>query len=148
MIKRSLMSWLLSTPLLRKSGGKTNPVSYVKKALAKSQLVFKPKSPRLLSQDWFLYRDNTTVHTAASVQDFKWWWRGMALQVFSRRGPSRFFFHQRVKSELAGILLSRDSFKTICDVVIQTIAKVKFVDAFQQWMDCCGKCGWIGGEWA
>jgi hypothetical protein len=62
-------------------------------------------------------------------------------KFFLRRGPSRFFFHQRVKSELAGILLSRDSFKTICDVVIQTIAKDKFVDVFQQWMDCCGKCG-------
>jgi hypothetical protein len=46
--------------------------SYIKMALAKSQLIFNPKSPRLSSRDWFLYRDDFAVRTATSVQDFKW----------------------------------------------------------------------------
>jgi hypothetical protein len=71
------MPWLLLLPLLRKSGGKTNNVVYVKTSLAKSQSIFKPKSPQLLSQDSFLYRDDakvnaaTAVHTVISVQGFK-----------------------------------------------------------------------------
>ncbi len=37
----------------------------------KSLLIFMPKRSGLSSQDWFLYRNDATVHGAASVQDFK-----------------------------------------------------------------------------
>ncbi len=43
------------------------------KALGKSQLILQLKSPILSTQDWFLYWDNSPVHIAASVQEFKWW---------------------------------------------------------------------------
>jgi hypothetical protein len=41
--------------------------AYIEKALAKYQPIFKPKSPRLLSQGWFCYWDDTPVDTAASA---------------------------------------------------------------------------------
>ncbi len=39
--------------------------------------------------------------------------------------PVDFFLYWRVKSELAGISLFHNSFKTSCDGVIQTMAKEK-----------------------
>jgi hypothetical protein len=45
-------------------------VAYLKKALSKSQPIFKPKSPRSSSQDWFLYKDDVAVYVDASVWDF------------------------------------------------------------------------------
>ncbi len=68
--KGLLTGWLLSLLLFRKCSGKTINVAYIKKALAMSQPILKPKMPRLLSQDCFC--TDTAVHTAASVQDFKW----------------------------------------------------------------------------
>ncbi len=44
-------------------------------ALAKSLAIFTPKRSGLSSQDWFLKRDDSKVHTAASVQDFNSWRR-------------------------------------------------------------------------
>jgi hypothetical protein len=45
---------LLLPLLFRNSGGETANIAYIKKALAKSQLIFKLRSPRLPYQDWFL----------------------------------------------------------------------------------------------
>ncbi len=59
-------------PLFNNFSSETVNLAYIKKALAKSQLIFKPKSPRLLSEDRFLYKDNAAVHAATLVQDFKW----------------------------------------------------------------------------
>jgi hypothetical protein len=42
--------------------GETANTAYIKKTLAKSRPIFKTTSSRLLSQDWFLYRDTTTHH--------------------------------------------------------------------------------------
>jgi hypothetical protein len=63
-------SWLLFLPMFRKSGGKTFNAVCFKKTLAQSQTIFTPKRSRLLSQDWFLYRDNAAVQ-ATSGQEFK-----------------------------------------------------------------------------
>jgi hypothetical protein len=42
-----------------------------KKALAKSLAIFTPKRSVLSAHDWFLYRDDASVHAYASVWDFK-----------------------------------------------------------------------------
>ncbi len=54
--------------------------------------------------------------------------------------PVDLFLCLRVKSEMVGVLLSQDSFKTSSDGVIQTIARDEFCKAIQRWMDCCEKC--------
>jgi hypothetical protein len=54
MMKRTtLILWLLAQPLVRKSTGTTFNAAYTKMALARSQLIFKPKMPKLFSQDGF-----------------------------------------------------------------------------------------------
>jgi hypothetical protein len=116
------MSWLLSLTLFRNFSGETVNVAYIMKTLAKSQPIYRPKSPRSPSKDWFLYRMVPwyTVHTPASVQDFKRWQshkddRPPAL--FVRFCPSG-LFSQSQSEELTGISLSQDSFKTSCDEVV------------------------------
>ncbi len=49
------MSQLLSLLLFRKTSGKTTNTVYIKKAPAKSHLIFKPKMFGLSSHDWFPY---------------------------------------------------------------------------------------------
>ncbi len=47
----------------------------VRKTLAKSLVIYKPKRFGLLSQDWCPIRDDADVYTAASVWKSKWWRR-------------------------------------------------------------------------
>jgi hypothetical protein len=58
----------LPPPLFRTSGGETINAAYITKALDMFQPIFKPESSELLTQDWFLYQDDTQVHTATSIQ--------------------------------------------------------------------------------
>jgi hypothetical protein len=67
-----------------------------------------------LSQDRILYRDNATVHVAASTQDFKRWQRhkdDLLPTLFARYHPSRLDFVSEVNSELAGFSLYKESIK-------------------------------------
>jgi hypothetical protein len=61
----------LSPPLFRKSGGETINAAYITKGLDMIQSIFKPKRSELSIQDWFLYQNDTQVHTATSIQGFK-----------------------------------------------------------------------------
>jgi hypothetical protein len=65
------MLCLFSPPLFKKSGEKTVNKVNIKKALAKSMAIFMQKKSELSSQHSFLKRDDSQVHAAASVQDFK-----------------------------------------------------------------------------
>jgi hypothetical protein len=47
----------------------------IKKARAKSLVIYKAKSFGLLFQDWCPIRDDADVYTAASVWRSKWWRR-------------------------------------------------------------------------
>jgi hypothetical protein len=69
--KRPLTLCLFLPPLFKKLGGKTINKIGIKKALAKSVVIFMPKRSGLLSQGWFLKRDDSRVYAADSVQDFK-----------------------------------------------------------------------------
>ncbi len=98
--------------------------------------------PRLLSQDWILYWDNTLVHTTASVQDGG---KGIKticpLSYLPNIATADYFlsFFHIVKSELADLSLSQDGFKMSPWRVVQTITKDESAFAIQRWMDCCKK---------
>jgi hypothetical protein len=118
--------------VFKKSGSKTINVAYIKKALAKSQLIFKPK--RLLSRDWFLYRDNFAVCTTTSVQDFKLQQRqkdNPPAPLFCQIFPQQVVSLSEVKTELAGISLSQKNIKMSWDGAVQTITENEFTAAFR-----------------
>jgi hypothetical protein len=48
-----------------------NP-AYMKKALAKSLAIYKPRRSRLSSQNLFFLLGQSPAHAAASVKEFKW----------------------------------------------------------------------------
>jgi hypothetical protein len=101
---------LLSPPLFGKHGGKTVEVAYIKNALAKSQLIFIPKSRRF---GWFQYSDDAVIHTASQSRTSN---GGEGIKTFHHlpylpdiAQQSRFC--QRVKTELSDIFLSQLSIK-------------------------------------
>jgi hypothetical protein len=65
-------SSFLSLLPFRKLFGTNVNRAYIKKVLAKSQPIFKLKRSVFLSLDRFPCRDKAPVHTATSIQDFKW----------------------------------------------------------------------------
>ncbi len=92
------MSWLLSPLLFRKSCSKTVNIAHIKKALVQSQPIFKPKNPRLSSQDWFLYSSihgcfSPGLQRAAKAQ------RQCATRLFARYRPSGYFSLPKKKGE-------------------------------------------------
>jgi hypothetical protein len=100
---------LLSPPPSRRASSKTANAAYIKKALAKSLAIFKPKSPRLFFQDWFL----SWVDSATSVLKSQ---MAKSIKMIPHPpysldiNPANFFLFPRVKSEVAGLSLSQDSF--------------------------------------
>jgi hypothetical protein len=71
MIKRTANGLVSVVGCSLEFGGKTDSVGCFKKALARSLAIFMPKRSRLTFQDWFLSKDDSQVHAAASVWDFK-----------------------------------------------------------------------------
>ncbi len=111
---------------------------FVKKALASFLKVFREKMPIVSSQDRFLHSDNALVHTGAAVQLY------LAVKgvqtihhpsYFSNITPANFFLFPRMKSEMAGLSLTQESFQKSWEVVVWTIAQDHFGTAFQCWME-------------
>jgi hypothetical protein len=50
-----------------------------------------------------------------------------------------------VKKELAGLTLTRESFKKDWEGAVSTVSAADFAEAFQQWFRRCEKCVAIGG---
>jgi hypothetical protein len=76
------------------------------------------KRSGLSPQDWFLYRDDATVHDTISVQNFKRRKGGKMIRylLYSQDiAPADLFLCPRAKSGLAGMSLSQDSIKTSWD---------------------------------
>jgi hypothetical protein len=84
---------------LPKTDGEIIHAAYIKKALAESLAIFKPKRPGFSSLDWFLYCSED-VKTISH------------LPYSPNIAPADCFLFQWVKLELAGLYLSQDSFKT------------------------------------
>jgi hypothetical protein len=89
---------LLLLPPFRKTGGEAVNTAYIKKTLAKPQVIFKPKAgPRPQSG---------SSNSGEGVKKFRH-------QPFSPDiAPADFFLFRGVMSELAGLSLYKDSFKT------------------------------------
>jgi hypothetical protein len=52
-----------------------------------------------------------------------------------------------VKKELAGLTLTRETFKKEWEGAVRTLMVANFAEAFQQWYCCCEKCVEIGGSY-
>jgi histone-lysine N-methyltransferase SETMAR len=130
--------------------GESVNASYIKKALARFLAVFKEKRPITSSQDWFLHWDNAPVHTAGEVQKYL---TAKGIKTIPHPpyspdlAPADFFLFPKLKSELAGISLAQDTFKTTWEGVVRSITKDEFAAAFQRWMERCEKCVRIGGRY-
>jgi hypothetical protein len=80
------------------------------------------------------------VPTSASVQDFL---ASKDVKTIPHSAfllvsvPADVFLFPRLKSELADLLLSHDSFKTSLEGVVWTIAKDEFADASRRRIDRC-----------
>jgi hypothetical protein len=57
-----------------------------------------------------------------------------------------FFFLPRVKAELAGLTLTKESFKNTWEGVVRSIAKEVFA-TFRRWKERCENCIWVGGKY-
>jgi hypothetical protein len=61
--------------------------------------------------------------------------------------PMDFFLFPRLKSELAGLSMTQESFQESWNGVIRSIPQDDFAAAFLQWMEQSKKCGWMGGDY-
>ena len=85
----------------------------------------KKKRPVMAAQQWFFYRDNVPVHSAAVIQRLI---AAAASQLLHHPPNSPdlarmcFFLFRRAKEELAGISLGGDSIKTAQEGVTRAVA--------------------------
>jgi hypothetical protein len=95
--------------------------------------VFKEKRPIMLSQDCWLYRDNIPIHIATPVVDVlatKAIKTMPDLPCLPDLAPADCSLFPRVRSELVGMSLSQNIFKSSWDGAIKTAA-------FKRWMEQC-----------
>ena len=123
--------------------GQTKNTAYITKALAIFMKKVWKKRLELLNREWFFLWDNAPVHTAAAVQN---WLAARDIQVLPHRpysldlAPADFFFVTKMKEQLAGHLLTQESFQTTWDGVARTIAAQEFVAANHRCYHRCEKC--------
>ncbi len=94
----------------------------------------------MLSQEWFLHKDNAPVYTAASVVRLLAAKRVKTiphLPICLILPTAGFVLFLRVKSELVGMSLAQDTFKSSWEGVIRIITEEDF--AFH-WMEHCERC--------
>ncbi len=87
---------------------------YIVEVLGNIMKIFKKKRPIIAVGEWFLHWDNAPVHTAYIVTDWLAVRRVQLLQhlPYSRDlAPADFFLFPKVKKELAGLTLTRETFK-------------------------------------
>jgi histone-lysine N-methyltransferase SETMAR len=88
------------------------------------------------------------VHTAVTVTD---WLAARSVKMIEHPpylpdlAPADFFLFPKVKKELAGLTLTRESFKKDWEGAMRTLSAADFAEAFRQWICRCEKCVEIGG---
>jgi histone-lysine N-methyltransferase SETMAR len=123
---------------------------YIVEALSNFMKIFKKKRPIMAAADWFLHWDNAPVHTAAIVTD---WLASRRFQLLEHLpylpdlAPSDYFLFPKVKKELAGLTLTRETFKKEREGTVRTPTAADFAKAFRQWYLHCKKCIAIGGSY-
>jgi histone-lysine N-methyltransferase SETMAR len=128
--------------------GATVNANYIVKALGIFLKVLRKKRPVMAAGEWFLHWDNAPVHTAATVTD---WLAARRVKLIEHPpyspdlAPADFFLFPKVKKELAGLTLTRESFKNDWEGAVRTLSAADFAEAFRQWFRRCEKCVDIGG---
>jgi hypothetical protein len=88
------------------------------------------------------------VHTAATVTA---WLAARRVKMIEHPpylpdlALADFFLFPKVKKELAGLTLTRESFKKDWEGAVRTLSAADFAEAFRQWFRRCKKCVVIGG---
>ena len=131
---------------------KGKPVNgdYIIDVLKRFLKVFRRKRPEMASNKWFLHWDNAPVHTARNVKAFL---EDRDINLLEHPpyspdlAPADYFLFPRMKSDLAGLHMTRESFKSELERVLRNISKDDFTTAFQRWIHRHEKCIEIGGTY-
>jgi histone-lysine N-methyltransferase SETMAR len=127
--------------------GTTVNANYIVEALGTFLKVLRKKRPVMAAGEWFLHWDNAPVHTAATATD---WLAARRVKMIEHPpyspdlAPADFFLFPKVKKELAGLMLTRESFKKDWEGAVRTLSATDFAEAFRQWFRRCEKCVDIG----
>jgi hypothetical protein len=126
------MLWFLLPPPFRRSKScKTVNEAHIKKAQAKSQLIFR--------KVWFLNQGPIsmlppqfgTSNGGTGMETTHY------LTFSPNIAPADFVLYQREKLELAVLSLSQESLKRSCEGVVRTIDEDNFAEALRWCMDLC-----------
>ncbi len=96
--------------------GTTVNAKYIVEALGTFLKVLRKKRPVMAAGEWFLHWDNVPVYTAATVTD---WLAARRVKMIEHPpylpdlAPADFFLFPKVKKELAGLTLTRESSRRI-----------------------------------
>lgn len=129
---------------------KTVNGAFVIDVLKRFLKAFRRKRPEMASNQWFLHWDNAPVHTARNVQAFL---EEKHINVLEHPpyspdlAPADYFLFPRMKSDLAGLHMTRDTFKIELERVLRNISKDDFATAFQRWIHRHKKCIQIDGTY-
>jgi histone-lysine N-methyltransferase SETMAR len=130
--------------------GTTVNAMYIVEALGNFIKFFKKKRPIMAAGEWFLHWDNAPVHTTAIATD---WLAARRVQMLQHPlyspdlAPANFFLFPKVKKELSGLTLTRETFKKEWEGAVRTLAVADFATAFQQWYRHCEQCIAIGDSY-
>ena len=130
--------------------GTTINAIYIVKALGQFMKILRKKRPVMVKQKWFFHWDTAPVHTAAVVRD---WMAAKQILLLPHPpylldlAPADFFLFPKIKTQLAGLTLTQETFKKTWDGVTRTIAAPEYTTAFRQWYERCEKCIQIGGDY-
>ena len=123
---------------------------YIIEALTTFLKVFKKKRPEMSRGEWFFHWDNAPVHKALKVRDFL---VTKDIKMIEHPpyspdlAPADYFLFPKVKSALAGMYLTQETFKKEWEWAVRTIKKEEFTTAFQRWLERCSKCIDVEGHY-
>jgi hypothetical protein len=100
---------------------------YIVDALGKFLKVFKQKRPEMAAGDWWFHWDNVP------------WWPGSFehLPYSPDLAPADFFLFPKVKKELAGLTLTKETFKKEWEGATITLKAADFAMALRRWYAHC-----------
>jgi histone-lysine N-methyltransferase SETMAR len=115
--------------------GTTVNAKYIMDARAKFLKVFKQKRPKMAAGDWWFHWDTVPIYTAAMVTG---WMAARQFQVIENPPyspdltPADFFLFPKVMRELAGLTLTKKTFKKEWEGTARTLKAADFATAFRR----------------
>jgi hypothetical protein len=109
--------------------GTTVNARSIVEALGTFMKVLRKKRPLMAAGEWFLHWDNAPVHTTATITD---WLVARRVNMIKHPlyspdlAPADFFLFPKVKTELAGLMLTRESFKKDWEGAVRTLSAADF----------------------